>query len=196
MTREELIAFEDEIAALFNAGRIPHPVHLSNGNEDALIAIFKTIRRDDWVCGSWRMHYQCLLHGVPPEKLKAAIMCGRSIALCFPEHRIVSSAIVGGILPIALGIALGIKRRSGTERVWCFLGDMTAEGGMFHECWKYARNHDLPIRWVIEDNDISVCTPTSAVWNGKTYWDGEPDIERYVYRSRYPHAGAGTRVQF
>lgn len=195
ITRADLIAFEDEIAALFNAGKIPHPVHLSDGNEDALIGVFKNIAWSDWVCGSWRMHYQCLLHGVPADKLKAAIMTGRSIALCFDDYRIVSSAIVGGILPIALGIAMGIKRRGETNRVHCFLGDMTALGGMFHECSTYARNHDLPIRWIVEDNGISVCTDTRAVWGSPTSWASH-DVIRYHYKSRYPHAGAGQRVQF
>ena len=195
MTRDDLTAFTDEIAGLFNAARIPHPVHLSDGNEDALIDVFKTVRRDYYVCGSWRMHYQCLLHGVPRETLKAAIMAGRSITLCFPEHRIYSSAIVGGILPIALGIALGIKRSGGAERVHCFLGDMTAQGGMFYECSKYARNHGLPLRWIIEDNGLSVCTPTKDVWGVHPPWLSN-DVIRYRYTSRYPHAGAGIRVEF
>jgi pyruvate dehydrogenase E1 component alpha subunit len=192
MTREELIAFEEQIADLFNAGAIPYPVHLSNGNENVLIDIFKDISASDWVCGSWRLHYQCLLHGVPPETLKAAILRGDSMSLCFPEHRVVSSAIVGGILPIATGIALAIKRRGGQERVHCFLGDMTAAGGMFHECSRYAANHGLPIRWIVEDNGKSVCTPTMDAWGVS----GEAEIVRYDYCSKWPHSGAGIRVQF
>jgi len=192
MTKEELIAFEREIADLFNVGRIRYPVHLSGGNEDALIDIFKHIDRQDWVCGAWRMHYQCLLHGVPPDKLKMAVMQGESIALCFPEHRIVSSAIAGGILPIAVGIALGIKRRGGEGRVHCFLGDMTAEMGIAHECMKYAANHELPIRWIVEDNGVSVCTPTVEAWGSVS----DAHIMRYRYEPTWPHAGAGKRVQF
>lgn len=192
MTRDELIAFEEEIADEFNAALIPFPVHLSNGNEDALIEVFKDIRPEDWICGSWRFQTQCLLKGVPRETLKAAIRTGSSIALCFPEHRIVCSAIVGGILPIAVGIAMGIKRAGGTERVHCWLGDMTERTGIAHECMAYAAGHDLPIRWIVEENGISVCTPTAEVW-------GEArgtELLRYSYRSKYPHAGAGRRVQF
>ncbi len=181
MDKQSLIDFEDNIASLFNEGEIPYPVHLSNGNEDQLIEIFKSIKEDDWVCGSWRMHYQCLLHGVTPEELKKSIMDGNSISLCFPERRIISSAIVGGILPIALGIAMNTK-----GHVHCFLGDMTSELGIFHECVKYAQNFNLPISWYIEDNDMSVCTPTKKVWG----------IKRYIYKSKWPHAGAGQRVQF
>ena len=57
-----------------------------------------------------------VLHfGQAAEKLRAAIMAGRSIALCFPEHRVISSAIVAGIAPIAVGLAMGIKRRAQVE---------------------------------------------------------------------------------
>lgn len=196
MTRDDLIAFETEIAELFNAGRIPYPIHLSDGNEDRLIEIFKDIRPEDWICGSWRSHYHCLLKGVPPEALKAAIMDGRSIALSFPEHRILCSALVGGSIPIALGIALGIKRDRSVERVWCFMGEMTAEGGIAHESMKYAKNHDLPMRWIVEDNHVSVCTDTAEAWGGLSLWDYKPWVTQYIYGSQYPHAGAGERVQF
>ena len=144
---------------------------------------------------SWRSHYQCLLKGVPREELKAEIVAGRSIALCFPEYRIMSSGIVGGILPIALGIALGIKRSGEDARVHCFMGDMTAETGIAHECMKYAEGHDLPIQFHIEDNGLSVCTDTKEVWGAGSIKSAK--VDSFKYRpGRYPHAGAGSRVQF
>ncbi len=108
MTAEELIQFENDIAQLFNEAKIRAPVHLYSGNEAEIIEIFREVRPEDWVCCSWRSHYQCLLKGVPPEKVKAEILAGRSISLCFPEYQVVSSAIVGGIRPIAVGIALAL----------------------------------------------------------------------------------------
>jgi len=148
MTKEELIAFETDIANEFNAGMIRAPVHLDDGNEEQLIEIFKGVKPEDWLCCGWRSHYRCLLKGVPPSLLKAEIMAGRSISLCFPQYRIVSSAIVGGIVPIALGIAMGIKRRGGAERVHCFMGDMTVRAGVTRECMDYAGSHELPIRFM------------------------------------------------
>jgi len=110
-TVELLKEFEEDIANSFNKGEIRSPVHLSDGNEEALIQIFKEIKEGDWVFCSWRSHYQCLLKGVDPIDLKAAIYEGRSIALAFPDFKIFSSAIVGGQLPIALGAALAIRKR-------------------------------------------------------------------------------------
>jgi TPP-dependent pyruvate/acetoin dehydrogenase alpha subunit len=199
MTAEQLIAFETEIADQFNAAKIRAPVHLYSGNEAQMIALFQDVRPEDWVCCSWRSHYQCLLKGVPPERVRAEILAGRSISLCFPEHRVVSSAIVGGIIPIALGLALGLRRRGEQARVHCFMGDMTSETGIVHECLKYATNQQLPIRFIVEDNAKSVCTDTREAW-GQTALTFQnqrhPLVEFYQYQTKYPHAGAGVRVQF
>jgi len=199
MTKEELIAFEEEIAEFFNAGKILAPVHLYSGNEEQIIAVFKNIRPQDWVFCSWRSHYQCLLKGVPKSRVREEILAGRSISLCFSDYHIFSSAIVGGVLPIAVGAAMSIQRRGEDAKVYCFMGEMTAETGIAHEAIKYSRNHRLPIHFVVEDNGKSVCTDTREVWNqAQLSFEGVQNeyITYYRYETKYPHAGAGVRVQF
>lgn len=202
LSKQELIDFETHIAACFDDAQIRAPVHLYHGNEEKILEVFKNhqIGDEDWVLCSWRSHYQCLLKGVPPEKLKNAILQGRSISLCFSEQKILCSGIVTGQLPIALGIALSIKRKGGNNRVFCFMGDMTSETGVAHECIKYARNHKLPIHFIIEDNGKSVCTDTRVTWASEklTYENVNDDyVTYYKYdMKKYPHAGAGKRVQF
>lgn len=199
MTVADLIAFEEDIANEFNNSHIRAPVHLYYGNEQQMIDIFKAIKPNDWILCSWRSHYQCLLKGVPPKEVKSEIMAGRSISLNFPEYRVVSSAIVTGVVSIAVGIALGIKRSAGDDKVWCFMGEMTSETGVAHECIKYSRNHELPIHFIVEDNEKSVCTDTRETWNQRvlTYEAvDDPYITYYKYETKYPHAGAGIRVQF
>lgn len=197
---DQLIAFEDEIAEAFNQGQIRAPIHLYSGNEAQMLKVFEKIKDSDWVLCSWRSHYQCLLKGVPPERLKADILAGRSISLCYQQYRIMSSAIVTGVLPIAVGIALDIKRKQQESKVFCFLGDMTSESGMAHECIKYARNHTLPIHFVIEDNAKSVCTDTRKTWAcEKLSYENISDeyVTYYSYElNKYPHAGSGKRIQF
>jgi TPP-dependent pyruvate/acetoin dehydrogenase alpha subunit len=201
-TAAQLIAFEDRVAALFNAGAIRAPVHLYSGNEQQMIDVFKDVGKNDWVFCSWRSHYQCLLKGVPEDELLAEIVAGRSISLCFPKYRIYSSAIVGGVLPIAVGTAMAIARSGEDARVHCFMGEMTAESGIAHESIKYSRNHRLPIRFVVEDNGKSVCTNTRSAWNQPRLsfedLEGKRDdyVHYYRYATKYPHAGAGVRVQF
>ena len=199
MTPQQLVAFEDRVAAAFNAGRIRAPVHLYSGNEEQMIEVFRDVGPDDWVFCSWRSHYQCLLKGVPEDEVFAEIMAGRSISLCFPDQRIYSSAIVGGVLPIAVGTAMAIARSGEDARVHCFMGEMTAETGIAHESIKYARNHRLPIRFIVEDNGKSVCTDTREAWGSSMLsFENQHDeyIHYYRYETRWPHAGAGVRVQF
>ncbi len=199
MDRNELIVFENEVAEKFNSGLIRSPVHLYYGNENNIIKVFEKVKKNDFVFCSWRSHYQCLLKGVPKNKLMDAIIEGRSISLCFPEHRIYSSAIVGGNLPIAVGTAMSIKLQDLDEKVFCFMGDMTSETGIAHECIKYSQQHDLPITFVIEDNKKSVMTDTRETWNLRklSYENSTQEkIIYYKYETKYPHAGAGVRVQF
>lgn len=198
-SKDELIEFEEDIAKEFNSGKIKAPVHLYNGNEDSMISVFEDVKDEDWVLCSWRSHYQCLLKGVPAERVKQNIMDGKSIALCFPEYKVFSSAIVTGILPIAVGLGLAAKRSGSCEKIHCFVGDMTSETGSFEECYKYVKNHDLPVRFIIEDNGKSVCTDTKKTWNSirLTYEEVyNKHIRYYKYETKWPHAGAGQRVQF
>jgi pyruvate dehydrogenase E1 component alpha subunit len=198
LTKEQLVKFETDIANCFNNSMIKAPVHLYDGNEEEMINIFKNVQPEDWVFCTWRSHYQCLLKGVPQNQVKQDILDGKSITLCYPKHNIYSSAIVTGNIPIATGTALDIKRKGGTNHVWCFVGDMTSETGAFFENWKYAINHDLPITYVIENNSKSVCTETKSVWNtDELYFANETrKIIYYEYQTKYPHAGAGKRIQF
>ena len=194
MTKDELEAFEADIAAEFNAGRIKAPVHLSGGNADQLIEIFKEWKPGDWTFSTWRSHWHALLAGVPTEKVKDAIMAGRSISLNFPEHRFYSSAIVAGCCPIALGVAWQIKRQQRKERVWCFVGDMASLTGLASECANYGAGHELPITWVVEINGLSVCTDTDEAWGFMK--DKGRSVMAYNYHLPFPHAGAGVRVSF
>jgi TPP-dependent pyruvate/acetoin dehydrogenase alpha subunit len=196
---DSLIEFENEVAELFNNGLIKHPIHLSNGNESFLIDIFKNVSKNDWVFGSWRSHLHCLLKGVPRDKLISSITDGKSIALCFPEQNIFSSAIVGGQLPIATGMAFALKSSGNSGKVWCFLGDMTSETGIAQTCIRYAHNNNLPITFVVEDNDLSVLSKTRDVWGSqKLMYEiiKFPNVISYKYSNKFPHAGAGVRVQF
>ena len=201
-----LRAFEQRVAEAFNAGRIRAPVHLSGGNELDVTEAFLPVRPQDWICTNWRSHYHCLLKGVPEETLFADILAGKSITLCYPEHRIISSAIVAGVVPIAVGIAMAIKRSGANEMVYCFVGDMTASTGAFQECLQYAYGWQLPIRFHVEDNGISVCTPTQEVWGpgpgiddhryawADSNWRAKASTRKYTLE--WPHSGAGKKVEF
>ncbi|NDB28384.1 hypothetical protein EB169_03500 [archaeon] len=210
VTKEEMIEFENEIGNLFNIKLIRSPIHLYYSNENQMLEIFKKVDcQNDWVFCGWRNHYQALCKGIPKEVIKNEILKGKSMVMNLPEYKFLCSSIVGGIAPIALGTALAIKKKNLNSKVWCFMGDMSAETGSFHESYKYSLNFDLPINWIIEDNRKSVLTPTDLTWNrdlpyyidSSEYKDGQiyykNKIIYYQYsNNKYPHAGAGVRVQF
>ena len=176
MKAEDLIAFEREVADRFERGEIRGPIHLSGGNEEQLIEIFRDIPKDAWIVSTWRSHYHALLHGIPADKVMAEILAGRSMNLNFPEYRFFTSAIVGGILPIAVGVAYSGRK------VWCFVGDMCASIGAFHDAAKFIQGHKLPVHLIIEDNGLSTNTPTASTWGSGVSFDPL----RYRYKRTTP----------
>jgi pyruvate dehydrogenase E1 component alpha subunit len=194
INKKDLINFELDIKKIYEAGKIKAPIHLSGNNEDSLINIFKKIKKNDWVFSTWRNHYHALLKGIPMNWLKKEIIAGRSMGINNIKYKFYSSAIVAGNIPIALGVAKALKLKNRKQKVWVFVGDMTFETGMFHECYKYAKNHKLPLKFVVEDNNLSTNTPTNKVWIKKSKIP--KDVIYYKYKRKYPHHGTGGWVLF
>mgnify|MGYP000704631905 CR=1 FL=1 len=203
--KQYLIDFESEVKEIYERGDIKAPVHLSGGNEEQLIKIFEDVNKDDWVFSSWRNHYHALLHGIPRETLMDLIVRGKSMSVYSKNPKMYASSIVGGIIPIALGVAKALKIKQGEflnknynkdkgRKVWCFIGDMTFETGIFYEAYKYAINFKLPLQFVVEDNNLSTNTPTDETWGSKR--DIPHDVIYYQYKSRFPHHGTGSWILF
>lgn len=186
--------FERKMADHWEAGKVHGPIHLSGGNEQQLIEIGKRIKNTDWVFSTWRSHYHALIKGVPSEWLEQEILEGRSITIVSKEHKFYASAIVGAIIPIAVGVAMSNKLQGNDDLVWCFVGDMAFETGGFMENYKYSKNFDLPIRFVVEDNGVSTNTPTVETWKIKS--EVPNDVIWYEYKKEWPHYGTGKWVIF
>ena len=198
LTKKDLRKFELEIFDLFAAAKINSPIHLRGGNEEQLIDIFKEIQPEDYCFTTWASHLECLLKGVPPAELKQQILNNKSICLSFEKYNIISSAIVGGNAPIAVGIAMGLKLKNIKRKVWCFVGDMSFYTGSVQESLRYAEVHDLPITFVVANNHKSVETPTASVWGTdiKEMALRSTKCIYYEYENFFPHAGIGQKVLF
>ena len=120
-TPEDLKGFEERVSTEYNSGSISGPVHLSKGNEKQLIEIFKYIHPEDWVFSSWRNHYHALLHGVPEDRLWDLIVSGKSMSVYSSSPKLYTSSIVGGIIPIALGVAKAQFLKGSSRKTWVFL---------------------------------------------------------------------------
>ena len=203
--KQYLIDFESEVKEIYERGDIKAPVHLSGGNEEQLIKIFEDVNKDDWVFSSWRNHYHALLHGIPRDTLMDLIVRGRSMSIHSKEPKFYSSSIVGGSISISLGAAKALKMkqddtlnknyyRDNKRKVWCFIGDMSFATGIFYEVHKYAKNFNLPLQFVVEDNNMSTNTPTDETWGVKQ--KAPDDVIYYEYERGYPHHGSGNWVLF
>ena len=185
-----MIKFEEGITDLYKEGKIPYPIHLSGGNEKQLSEIFRFFEKGDWVFTTYRSHYHWLLSGRDSKELKNKIVNTGSMNIY--DDKFFTSAIVGGHVPIAVGTALALKMKGSSDKVWCFMGDMAATTGIVKESIRYAEGFELPITFVIEDNGLSVNTPTETVWG-----DGiENKVITYDYKRNYPHSGTGEYVLF
>lgn len=194
-TKESLVAFEAKIASHFANGELPCLIHLSGGNEDELLRIFATIRENDWVFSSHRNHLHALLKGIPEAQLEADILAGNSMFVFSAAHRFFTSAILAGTCCIAAGVALDIKRSGRAEHVYCFIGDGAEDNGHAAEAIRYATGHDLPITFVIEDNDRQVDTDYATRWGTTERFNwNSPKVHRYHYTPTFPHGGAGLKT--
>jgi len=175
--------FEERIRERFERGEIRYPVHLSN------CPVEIDYREGDWIFSTHRNHLHAL-YVFSEGELEEWIVKNGSMHVY--KERFFTSGIVGGNLPIALGVALSIKRNRGKERVWCFTGDMASNTGIYHECLRYASGWDLPVTFIVENNTYSVNTPTREAWGVKA-----KNKEKFVYYKRkYPHQGSGVKVIF
>jgi pyruvate dehydrogenase E1 component alpha subunit len=201
MNKNELIAVEDYLREVWEAGNIHNPHHFCGGNEDQLIEYFERVKPDDWVFSTWRNAYHYLLKTGDVEfLLNKIIIENNSMHIIDIPRKFIASAIVGGNVAMAVGTAYAIKLRGGTEHVHCFIGDGSCDQGWTTEALRYAIGQDLPITFIVENNNRSVCTDIKTRWGDKdTFMEGmrfAKKVYYYEYEAVYPHVGTHKRIQF
>lgn len=209
-TSEQLIAFEAKVADAFKRGEVSCPIHLSGGNEEDVISIFGVVKEKDYVISTHRNHYHYLLKGGNPDVLLAEIKgekegcCngrGRSMHIYDDTIRFYTSAIVAGNCAIAIGIALAIKKEFPDQKkerpmVWCFVGDGAEDSGNFIEAVRFGMARQLPVHFIIEDNDYAVESTKKDRWHNFIPVQSPLNVTRYSYKRTYPHVGVGHHVSF
>ena len=192
-TANDLIAAEREISDLWESGRAPFLIHLSGGNEKQLLSLSRAFRQGDWFFSTHRNHYHYLLAGGSVNDLCRSVEEGYSMFQYNKQLNFFSSSILAGTCPIAVGVAQHLASIASHNYVFCFLGDGAEEQGGFHESVLYATAQNLPILFVIEDNDRSVESSIEDRTRGFRLCWPESHVYRYHYTPQYPHAGNGTK---
>lgn len=153
---------EERCAELYTQSKIRGFLHLYVGEEAAATGVIEHLGPDDAIVATYREHGHALLKGTPMAAILAEMYgvsegCsggrGGSMHLFDVEHRVYGgNAIVGGGLPIAVGLALA-DQLAGRERVTaCFFGEGAVAEGEFHESMNLAALWDLPVLFCCENN--------------------------------------------
>jgi pyruvate dehydrogenase E1 component alpha subunit len=163
--------FEERCAQLYQETRIRGFLHLYVGEEAVAAGVCHVLSADDNMVGTYREHGHALLKGVAPGAVMAEMFgrvdgCsggrGGSMHLFDVEHRFYGgNAIVGGGVPLAVGLALA-DRMNGSDRVTaCFFGEGAVAEGEFHESMNLAALWKLPVLFCCENNLYAMGTALS-----------------------------------
>lgn len=154
--------FEEKCAELYTQEKIRGFLHLYIGEEAVAVGVAQALAPEDAVVATYREHGHALVRGVPPGEIMAEMYgkrdgCSRgrggSMHLFHAATRFYGgNAIVGGGLPIAIGLALADKMRGEKRVTACFFGEGAAAEGEFHECLNLAALWKLPVLFICENN--------------------------------------------
>lgn len=161
---------EETIIENYNDDEMRTPMHMSMGEEAIAVGICQALRAEDQIFGSYRSRAFYLAKTGETNKFfaeiygkvtggakgKAGAMHMAAPDLGFME----TSAIVGSIIPVAVGAAFANKRNKNGKLVVVFFGDGAIDEGSFWEGLNVACLMKLPILFVCEDNGIAAYTPT------------------------------------
>jgi len=154
--------FEEKAAELYTVGKIRGFLHLYIGEEAVAVGAMQALTPDDNVVATYREHGQALARGIPPGAVMAEMYgkangCSRgrggSMHLFDVSRRFHGGhAIVGGGLPVAVGLALADAMQKRAAVTACFFGDGAVAEGAFAESLNLAALWRLPVLFVCENN--------------------------------------------
>jgi pyruvate dehydrogenase E1 component alpha subunit len=183
--------FEAKSVELYQAQKILGFLHLYDGEEAVSVGVMEALTPADAVVATYREHGQAIARGVGMDRLMAEMLgklegcCrgrGGSMHIFDRTTRFYGgNAIVGGGLPLAIGIALGDKLQGQSAITACFFGDGAVDEGEFHESMNLAALWHLPVLFVCENNLYAMGMALERA-------EAETDIARKASSYRMPAA--------
>jgi TPP-dependent pyruvate/acetoin dehydrogenase alpha subunit len=157
---------EEKIVDIYPTDLIQSPLHLSIGQESLAVGVCSNLNIRDQLFTTYRSHAYYLAKGGNLNAFMAELM-GRTTGCCKGKggsmhladssvNFMGTSAIVASTLPHAVGAAFANVIHNKSNLVICVIGDGAADAGIYHESLNFAALHNLPIVFVIEDNDLAV----------------------------------------
>ncbi len=160
--------FELTAIDLFKRGQVKGAVHPYIGQEASGVGVCMALEKEDLIAGTHRSHGHNLAKGADPKRMLAEIL-GKDTGYCrgrggsmhiaaFDTGSLGALAVVGSGIPIAVGAALGFKMKGQKRVVVPFTGDAGVNTGNWHESLNMASIWDLPVVFVLENNQYGVST--------------------------------------
>ncbi|MFG1924738.1 thiamine pyrophosphate-dependent dehydrogenase E1 component subunit alpha [Cryptosporangium sp. NPDC048952] len=158
--------FEEATIRLFHAGELPAMVHLSIGQEAAVVGACLATTTDDYMTGNHRSHGHPIAKGARLDALMAELL-GKKGGVCggkggsmhladFSVGSLGESGIVGSAIPVATGAGFAAQVKRSGQVALCFFGDGAANEGVFHESANMAGTWRLPVIYFCENNGLAV----------------------------------------
>ena len=173
--------FEEKCAELYSLGKIRGFLHLYIGEEAIAVGTMQALTPDDAIVSTYREHGHALARGIPMGAVLAEMYgkangCSRgrggSMHLFDAARRFYGGyAIVGGGLPIAVGLALADRMQRRRPVTACYFGDGAVAEGEFHESLNLAALWQLPVLFLCENNRYAMGTALAR-------HQAQPDITR------------------
>lgn len=164
----EIRCFEEAVVSAKESDKILGPVHTCIGQEASVVGVCANLEKMDYVIGNHRSHGYMIAKGVDIHKMMAEIYGkstgtnggkGGSMHVNDVEHGALgSSGIVGSGLPTACGAAFASKYFNDGRVTCVFFGDGAAQEGTFHESLNLAAIWNIPVLFVLENNNLAVTT--------------------------------------
>lgn len=161
--------FEQRAIEQYRLGQIRGYLHPYLGQEAIAVGSIAAIEPDDYIVSTHRGHGHAIAKGHDPRLMMAELF-GKETGYCHGRggsmhvasrsiRNLGANGVVAGGLGIATGSALAIKQRGGSEVVVAFCSDGASANGMWHESMNLAAIWDLPVIFVLENNQYAVSTP-------------------------------------
>ncbi len=159
-------AFEEKAEELYALGKIHGTMHLSIGMEASAVGSILALEPQDLILSTHRGHGHCIAKGADLNKMMAEFM-GKEAGYCrgrggsmhiadVEGGNLGANGVVGGGLPMAVGVGLALKMEKKKRVHLCFFGDGAANNGAFHESLNMAAIYNIPVVFICENNQYAM----------------------------------------
>ena len=168
----EIRAFEEQAEKSYMMGKIHGTMHLSIGQEGSAVGSISTLKAGDYILGHHRGHGLCIAKGADLNFMMAEFY-GKENGYCrgrggsmhiadLDGGNLGANGVVGGGIPMAVGVGIGLKMRGNNDVLLSFFGDGGASTGAFHESMILAVLYQVPVVFICENNQYAMSFPAMS----------------------------------